>query len=131
MPVNEEFWLPLVDEPIGNIVSRVQAEDTQVTALITSPRRQLAFRTFAYIRVGLLLGQLLVETDVDPDESGTWIDQVLADPANMKAIADEIRVVAHEVASDPRLSDDEPIGPDDAARERFRAFARKSLADAE
>jgi hypothetical protein len=128
--MDEAFWLPLVDEPIGDIVASVQAEDTQVTALITSPRRQLAFRTFAYIRVGLVLGQLLVDTDTDPDSAETWVEQVLADPNNMKKIADEIRVVAHEVASDPKLSDDEPVGPDDAARERFRAFARKSLADA-
>jgi hypothetical protein len=129
--VDEEFWLPLVDEPIGDLVARVQAEDTQITALITSPRRQLAFRTFAYIRVGILLGQLLVDTDVDPEASEDWVAQVLADPKNMKAIADEIRAVAHEVTADPKLSDEEPVGPDAAARERFRAFARRSLADAD
>jgi hypothetical protein len=128
--MDEQLWLPLVDEPIGEIVARVQAEDTQITALITSPRRQLAFRTFAYIRVGLVLGQLLVDTDVDPSAGASWVDQILADPKHAKTIADEIRIVAHEVASDPKLADDRPIGPDDAARERFRAFARRSLADA-
>jgi hypothetical protein len=39
----------------------------------------------------------------------------------------EVRAVADEVASDPRLGDDEPLGPDEAARERFRAFARDRL----
>ncbi|TMJ95036.1 MAG: hypothetical protein E6G67_08070 [Actinobacteria bacterium] len=127
--MEEELWLPLVDEPIGAIVARIQAEDTQITSLITSPRRQLAFRTFAYIRVGLLLGQLLVETDLEPDESQTWVDQLLADPKHLKTIADEVRAVAHEVAADPKLSEDEPVGPDAAARDRFRAFARRSLSD--
>ncbi len=126
----DDVWIPLVDEPIGSIVRELQEGDAAVSALVDSPRRLLAFRTFAYVRVGLVLGQLLVDTDIDPDSAETWVEQVLADPNNMKKIADEIRVVAHEVAGDPKLSDDEPVGPDDAARERFRAFARKSLADA-
>ena len=37
------------------------------------------------------------------------------------------RPVAEEVAADPRYADDEPIGPDDDARQRFREFARKQL----
>ena len=123
MASEDDIWLPLVDEPIGELVSRVQAEDTQLTALVNSPRKQLAFRTFAYIRVGLLLGELLVDADIKPDQSGTWVDQLLADPSNMKAIADEIRKVAHEVASDPKSAEDEPVGPDEDARERFRRFA--------
>jgi hypothetical protein len=122
---DEEFWLPLVDEPIGEIVTRIQAEDTQLTALASSPRRQLAFRTFAYIRVGLVLGQLLVEHDVDTTSSKSWVDQLLADPKHYEAIANEVRQVAQEVADDPKLADDESFGPDPAARERFRAFARR------
>jgi len=39
----------------------------------------------------------------------------------------ELRAVAEEVAADPRYGDDERIGPDDEARERFREFARKQL----
>ena len=39
----------------------------------------------------------------------------------------ELRAVAEEVAADPRYAADEPIGPDDEARERFRDFARKQL----
>jgi hypothetical protein len=39
----------------------------------------------------------------------------------------ELLAVAQEVAADPRYADDEKIGPDDEARERFREFARKQL----
>ena len=39
----------------------------------------------------------------------------------------ELRAVAEEVAADPRYADEEPMGPDDAARERFREFAKKQL----
>ena len=55
----EEVWLPLVDEPVGDIVARIQAEDPEIDRLVGSPHRVLAFRTFAYIRVGILLGRLL------------------------------------------------------------------------
>jgi hypothetical protein len=120
----EEFWLPLVDEPIGELVSRLQAEDAEISALVDSPRRQLAFRTFAYVRAGILLGSLLVDHDVTNEGSRTWIDELLADPLHRKAVEDEIRAVAREVAADPALAEETPLGPDEAARERFRAFAR-------
>jgi hypothetical protein len=29
------------------------------------------------------------------------------------------------VAADPKLAEEEPVGPDDDARERFRRFARE------
>ena len=121
---DEEFWLPLVDEPIGEVVSRIQAEDTQLTALVSSPRRQLAFKTFAYIRVGLLLGQLLVDHEVDTTLGQTWVEQLLADPKHYEAVRREVHAVADEIARDPKLADDD-FGPDPAARERFRAFARR------
>ena len=120
----EEFWLPLVDEPIGELVARMQQEDSEIAALVASPRRQLAFRTFAYVRAGILLGSLLVDHDVANEGSRTWIDELLADPAHRAAVEEEIRAVAREVAADPKLADDQPLGPDEAARERFRAFAR-------
>jgi hypothetical protein len=123
--MNEDVWLPLVDEPLGEVIDRIQAEDTQITALIGSPRRQLAFRTFAYIRVGMLLGRLLVERDVDPEASGTWVDQLLDDPEVHAAVLSEVRQVASEVASDPQLASEASFGPDEAARERFRDFARR------
>ena len=125
--MDEDVWLPLVDEPLGEIIGRIQAEDTELTALIGSPRRQLAFRTFAYIRVGILLGRLLVERDVqpDPEEAGAWVERLLEDPDVQAAVLKEVRNVASEVASDPELAADEDLGTDTAARERFRAFARR------
>ncbi|MGH3031257.1 MAG: hypothetical protein ACRDNE_10945 [Gaiellaceae bacterium] len=41
------------------------------------------------------------------------------------AVLEEVRAVAGEVASDPRLASDEALGPDEAAVERFREFARR------
>jgi hypothetical protein len=122
---DEEFWLPLVDEPIGELVAEIQQADPELAALAGSPRRQLAFRTFAYIRVGVLLGSLLVDTDVDTSSVATWVEQLLADPKNREAVEEEVRAVAREVAADPKLADEEPVGPDAAARERFRRFARE------
>ena len=91
-----------------------------------SPRRILAFRTFAYIRVGVKLGELLVENDVPPyDGTDTWVELLLRDPANLAAITQEVRAVAEEIAADPRYGEDEQLGPDQAARDRFREFARK------
>lgn len=124
--MDDDVWLPLVDEPLGEIVGRIQAEDTQITSLIGSPRRQLAFRTFAYIRVGILLGRLLVERDVptDSDDAGSWVKRLLEDPEVSEAVLREVREVAREVVSDPELAAEDALGPDAAARERFREFAR-------
>ena len=82
MTEHDEIWLPLVDEPIGSIVAQIQADDPEIERLVGSPRRILAFRTFAYIRVGVKLGELLVENDVPPyDGTDTWIELLLRDPA--------------------------------------------------
>jgi hypothetical protein len=121
---HDDIWLPLVEEPIGEFVASLQQEDEELAALVASPRRQLAFRTFAYISVGVLLGSLLVEHDVKPEGSRTWVDELLADPKHRQAAVDEVKRVAQEVAADPKLAEEEPMGPDDDARERFRRFAR-------
>jgi hypothetical protein len=124
MTEHEEVWLPLVDEPIGGIVAQIQADDPEIERLVGSPRKILAFRTFAYIRVGMKLGELLVENDVPPyDGSDTWIELLLRNPAHRALVAAEVRAVAEEIAADPRYGD-EPLGPDDDARARFREFAR-------
>ena len=125
----EEIWLPLVDEPIGTIVQEIQDNDPEIERLVGSPHRILAFRTFAYIRVGILLGQLLFEHDLPPyDGSDTWIDALLRDPKHSLALEREVRSVAEEIARDPRYADErERLGPDDDARSRFREFARKQL----
>lgn len=122
---SEDFWLPLVDEPIGEFVAKLQDEDPELAALVASPRRQLAFRTFAYVRVGILLGSLLVEQDVKTEGSRTWVEELLADPKHYAAVVEEVKTVAREVGADPKLAEEEPVGPDEGARDRFREFARK------
>ena len=127
----EDLWIPLVDEPIGSIVQQIQQENPEIGKLVESPHRILAFRTFAYIRTGLLLGQLLFDHDVpDYDGSESWVDALLRDPKHHDALTREVRAVAEEIAADPKYADDEPLGPDDSARERFRAFARERLKQA-
>ena len=127
----EEIWVPLVDEPIGSIVEEIQRENPDIAALVESPHRILAFRTFAYIRVGLLLGQLLFDSDLEPyDGSETWVDQLLRDPAHHDELTREVRTVAEEIAADPKYADEAPLGPDEGARERFREFAKRHLGPA-
>jgi hypothetical protein len=124
----EEVWIPLVDEPIGSIVAQIEEDEPDIRALVDSPRRLLAFKTFAYIRVGLVLGQLLVDNDLEPyDGSETWIDQLMRDPAHRARVAAEVRKVAEEISADPRYAGEESLGPDEGARARFREFARKQL----
>jgi hypothetical protein len=128
MTENDELWIPLVDEPIGSIVQQIVDENPEIAKLVESPHRILAFRTFAYIRCGLLLGQLLFDHDVpDYDGSESWIEALLKNPAHHDALANEVRKVAQEIAADPKYADDEPLGPDDEARARFREFAREQL----
>jgi hypothetical protein len=123
----EEVWIPLVDEPIGRIVAQIQEDDAEIGRLVETPQRLLAFKTFAYIRVGVLLGELLVENDIEPyDGSETWVDKLLGNPEFKARVVDEVRAVAAEVARDIE-ADEAPLGPDEAARERFREFARRRL----
>jgi hypothetical protein len=122
----DEVWIPLVDEPIGTIVAQIQADHAEIGQLVDSPQRLLAFKTFAYIRVGLDLGELLVENDIEPyNGSETWIEQLLGNPEHRARVVEEVQTVAEEVARD--IPPDAPVGPDEAARERFRDFARRRL----
>ena len=124
--MSEELWIPLVDEPIGSIVAQIQDEHPEIAQLVATPHRMLAFKTFAYIKVGVVLGELLVEDDIEPyNGSDTWVEKLLRNPEHKRRVVDCVREVAEEVAADERYGDDAPVGPDDAARERFRAFARR------
>ena len=125
----EEIWIPLVDEPIGFIVTQIQEESPGLARLVDSPRRMLAFRTFAYIRVGILLGRLLVDEDIQPyDGTQTWVETLLANPAHRAEVEREVRAVAEEIAADPSYAGEASLGPDERVRERvrrrFREFAR-------
>jgi hypothetical protein len=123
-----DLWIPLVDEPIGSIVEQVQVEHPEIGALVASPHRILAFRTFAYIRCGLVLGQLLFDHDLPAyDGSESWIETLLREPTHHAALTREVRAVAEEIAADPKYADEGPVGPDEDARQRFRAFAREHL----
>ena len=124
----DDIWVPLVDEPIGSIVEEIQRENPDIAALVESPHRILAFRTFAYIRTGLLLGQLLFDHDVPAyDGSESWVEALLRESRHREAIEREVRAVAEEIVCDPRYADDEPLAPDEGVRDRFRAFAREHL----
>jgi len=121
----DDLWLPLVDGPIEAIIHELEAEDEELRALADSPEKLLAFRTFANIRVGLVLGRLLMEDEVEAyDGSETWVQGLLRNPEHRKEIAAEVRAVADELA---RSDVDEAVGPDEATRDRFRDFARREL----
>lgn len=124
----DDLWIPLVDEPIGGIVERIEHENEDIAKLVRSPHRLLAFRTFAYIRTGILLGQLLFDNDVPAyDGSESWVEALLRDPEHRAALTAEVRAVAEEVAADPQYSEEGPLGPDEQTRARFRTFAREHL----
>ena len=125
----EEVWIPLVDEPIGSLIGDIQREHPEIEALVNSPRKLLAFRTFAYIRVGILLGRLLVEHEMEPaEDSITWADQLLQDPEHREQVVNELRAVALEIADDPAYVNDPSLGPGEDERARFIEFAKKRLA---
>jgi hypothetical protein len=129
MSREDELWIPLVDEPIGSFVDELLAEHDELAQAVASPRRLLAFRTFAYLRVGMLLGRLLVERDVDAaDGETTWVERLLEDPAARAQAVAEVRAVADEIAADPAYAEESSLGPDDAERARFRDFAKRHLA---
>jgi hypothetical protein len=126
MAAAEEIWIPLVDEPIGTIVEQLQAEEPEIAKLVDTPRRLLAFKTFAYIRVGIVLGELLVENDVEPyNGSKTWVDKLLENPQHKARVVEQLRAVAEELAADPSYLEDADLGPDEATRDRFLEFAKK------
>jgi hypothetical protein len=124
--VKDEVWIPLVDEPIGDIVGQLESENEDIRRLVDSPQKLLAFRTFAYIRVGIVLGRLLVERDDAPgDGPETWVEQLARDPEVRAELLEELRAVAEEVAAESEH--EEPAAPDEGARERFRAVAKRAL----
>ena len=125
MTERDDLWLPLIDEPIGAIVGEIEAEDPELHTFVASPEKLLAFRTFANIRVGIVLGRLLMEEEVEAyDGSETWVQGLLRNPEHRREIAAEVRAVAEELAE---AEVDDQLGPDEATRARFREFARREL----
>jgi hypothetical protein len=120
-----DAWLPLVDEPIGAIVAGIEAENPELRTLVSTPDKLLAFRTFANIRVGIVLGRLLMDEEVKAyDGSETWVQALLRNPEHRREIAAEVRAVAEELAE---ADAEDVVGPDEATRDRFREFARREL----
>jgi hypothetical protein len=120
----DEAWIPLVDGPIGEIVDRVQEEHPEIAESIDSPSRLLAFRTFAFIRVGMVLGRLLMERDVAGEG---WVQQLLEDPDCYDEIVREVLAVAKDTADEPGHERESPVGPSREERERFVEFAKGRL----
>jgi len=122
-----DLWLSFADEPIAAIVNEIESEDPELTNLVDTPEKLLAFRTFSSIRVGVVLGRLLMDNEVEAyDGSETWVQSLLRNPAHRDMIAAEVRAVAKEL-SEAQM--DAAFGPDDATRDRFREFARRELDD--
>ena len=127
-PATDDFWLPLVDEPIGDIVAGIEADHPELGGVLDSPQKLLAFRTFAYIRVGLVLGRALMEReDGEGQGAETWAEALAREPGVREELEREVLQVADEVAAE--FEGDEPLGPDEDARSRFRAFAKRTLED--
>jgi hypothetical protein len=122
---HDEGSLTFAEEPIAAIVNEIEAADPTLPALVDTPEKLLAFRTFASIRVGIVLGRLLMDDEVEAyDGSETWVEGLLRNPAHREEIAAEVHAVAQELSA---ARFDDSLGPDDATRERFREFARREL----
>jgi len=52
------------------------------------------------------------------------VERLLTDPRHRAAVEREVRAVAEEIAADAGHLEEEGLGPDEQARERFRTFAR-------
>ena len=116
----------MADEPIGSFVAQIQGEHPEIGELVGSPRKLLAFRTFASIRVGIVLGGLLVEQDLNPAKGANWAEPLMRSPEHRELLVAEVRAVAEEIAADPAYAED-PVGPSDEERGRFAEFAKRRL----
>jgi hypothetical protein len=117
----------MADEPIGSFVAEIEEEHPELEQLVGSPRRLLAFRTFASIRVGIVLGRLLVEQDLRPPKGANWAEELMRTPEHREQLVQEVRAVAEEIAADPAYAED-LVGPSDEERDRFAEFAKRRLA---
>jgi hypothetical protein len=123
--VQDDAWLPLADGPLAAIVSELETATPELTEGLDSLEKLLAFRTFAAIRVGIVLGRLLMENEVEAyDGSETWVEGLVRNHEHREAIAAEVRAVAEELE---RIEVPEGTAPDDAMRDRFRAFVRREV----
>jgi hypothetical protein len=127
-PATDEFWIPLVDEPIGEVVAGIELAHPEVAERLDSPEKLFAFRTFAYVRAGVVLGRLLMERDQAEIKGETWVEALVRDPEVREELEREVLRVAEEVAAE--FAGVETAAPDEGARRRFRSFARRTLDEA-
>ena len=92
MSQQDDLWLTFADEPIAAIVNEIEAQDPELPALVDTPEKLLAFRTFSSIRVGIVLGRLLM----DAGRTVGVVEGVRRHPAARRAI--DAGVVDEEVA---------------------------------
>ena len=108
---------------------QIQADDPDIDALIATPHRLLAFRTFAYVRVGLLLGQLLFDAATCRRMTARrpgWT-QLLRDPKHHDA-AERPRGAPRSPRRSRRIRSTPMTGrsvPTKRPARAFREFARK------
>lgn len=115
------------EEALDEVIERIQDGDPVLSELRNSPRHQLAFRTFACLRAGILLGQWLSERDVDGDD---WVAQLLEEPELYERLCAEVESVGYQIACDPSLVHERPHQPDPAMRRRFLRMAEALLGSA-
>ena len=128
MSEHEDLWIPLVDEPIGSIVEQLQADiprSTVSSRARTASSRSAPSPTSASASCSASCSSRTTCRSTTAPRRGSR--RCCASPSITRRVVAELRAVAEEVAADPRYADEEPIGPDDAARERFREFAKKQL----
>lgn len=116
----------ICDDALDEVIEQIQEGDPVLAELRHSPRHQLAFRTFACLKAGILLGQQLVERDVEGDD---WVAQLLEDPDLYDRLRAEVESVGYQIACDPSLVHERPRQPDPAMRRRFLLLADSLLAE--
>lgn len=117
-------FLDVGGDDLDQVIDQIQEGDPVLTELRNSPRHQLAFRTFACLKAGILLGQQLVERDTQGED---WVAKLLAEPAIYDRLRAEVESVGYQIACDPSLVHERPRQPDPAMRRRFMRMAESLL----
>jgi hypothetical protein len=128
--MNTDYNPVLLDDSLNEVINEIQYGDPVLAELADSPRHQLAFRTFAWLKAGVLLGELLVERDLEASAvtGSSWMSELLDDPEVRARLEAEVQAVGYQVAAEPALVHARPVRPDPATRERFLKMAESLLA---
>jgi hypothetical protein len=121
-----DFNPVLLDDSLNEVINEIQYSDPVLAELAEEPLHQLAFRTFAWLRAGVLLGEQLMESEV-PEEG--WMGKLLEDPDVRARLEAEIEDVGYQIAADPDLVHARPVLPDPEVKARFLKTVEAVLAD--